>query len=228
MEARKSNRSDLEKKRFVFLEIGFIVALGLVFLAFNLKSYEKISKETLDRPVINTPEEMVPITEQKPPEPPKVVPPKIVTNIKIVDDNVKVDDDIRIDVGANQSTAIPDYIPLPAQKDEASVQDKEIFRVVETPPSFPGGEKALYQYLAENLKYPIAAKEANIQGKVFVTFVVEIDGSITQVKILRGIGGGCDQAALKVVENMPRWIPGKQRGIPVRVQFNLPVTFVLH
>jgi len=94
-------------------------------------------------------------------------------------------------------------------------------------PEFPGGEGALHQYLAENIKYPQMAKESGIQGRVFVTFVVERNGKVTDVKVLRGIGGGCDEEAIRVVQNMPSWTPGKQRGKPVRVQFNLPVKFTL-
>ena len=77
------------------------------------------------------------------------------------------------------------------------------------------------------MKYPEEAKEIGIQGKVYVTFVVEVDGSITDVKVLRGIGSGCDDEAVRVVKSMPKWVPGKQRGVPVRVQFNLPINFKL-
>ena len=82
-------------------------------------------------------------------------------------------------------------------------------------------------FLGKNIKYPALAKESGIQGRVFINFVVEIDGSITDVKVLRGIGGGCDEEAVRVVESMPKWKPGKQRGKPVRVSYNLPVKFTL-
>ena len=99
--------------------------------------------------------------------------------------------------------------------------------VVESMPEFPGGEAALYKFLGENIKYPQMAKESGIQGRVFVTFVVERNGSVTDVRVLRGIGGGCDEEAVRVVQNMPSWTPGKQRGKAVRVQYNLPVKFTL-
>jgi len=102
-----------------------------------------------------------------------------------------------------------------------------IFIVVEEQPRFPGGNDARIKFLLKNVKYPEEARDLGIQGRVFVTFVVEIDGSITDVKILRGIGGGCDKEAIRVVKSMPKWIPGKQRGVPVRVQFNLPIKFTL-
>jgi protein TonB len=98
---------------------------------------------------------------------------------------------------------------------------------VEQQPSFPGGEAELYKYLANNIQYPDVAKNNNITGRVYLTFVVEKDGTIANAKILRDIGGGCGAEALRVVNSMPKWTPGKQRGQAVRVQFNLPVSFDL-
>ena len=103
----------------------------------------------------------------------------------------------------------------------------ELFTVVEEQPCYPGGDDARILYLQNNIRYPEEAKELGIQGKVFVTFVVETDGSLTDIKVLRGIGGGCDEEAIRVIKNMPKWIPGKQRGVQVRVQFNLPINFKL-
>lgn len=103
----------------------------------------------------------------------------------------------------------------------------QVFQVVEVDPEFPGGMEALIKYLSENIKYPEQAKKNKIQGKVYISFVVEKDGSVADAKVLRGIGGGCDEEALRVVNAMPKWTPGKQRNTPVRVQFNLPVAFKL-
>ncbi|MCK9398362.1 MAG: TonB family protein [Bacteroidales bacterium] len=105
--------------------------------------------------------------------------------------------------------------------------DAQIFMVVESMPEFPGGDSALYRFLTENIHYPDSTKKAGIQGRVFMTFAVNKDGSISDVQVLRGIGGGCDEEALRVVKSMPNWIPGKQRGKPVRVQYNLPIKFSL-
>ena len=110
---------------------------------------------------------------------------------------------------------------------QCKLEEEEIFTVVEKQPSFPGGEEKLFEYLYSNVKYPQVAKENGITGCVFLTFVVEKDGSIANPKVMRDIGGGCGQEALRVVKNMPKWSPGKQRGKPVRVQFNLPVVFDL-
>ena len=107
------------------------------------------------------------------------------------------------------------------------VVDEEIFLVVENEPEFPGGSDSLYAYIARNIKYPETAKKEKIEGRVFVTFVIEKDGQVSSAKILRDIGGGCGEEAIRVVKSMPKWKPGTQRGNPVRVQFNLPVSFML-
>ncbi len=223
-DTRKTPKADLESKKGLFFELGLVIALAVVFAAFQWKSYDKITVNLMHQAVDNTPEDIIPITEQKvkPPPPP---PPKQVTQIKIVNDDVKVDDDIDIDAEADQETAMDDYVP--PVEDDQEVKEQEIFTVVESMPSFPGGMGALMAYLAKNIKYPPLAKESGIQGKVFINFVVEPDGSISHVKVLRGIGGGCDEEAVRVVKNMPKWKPGMQRGKPVRVSFNLPVKFTL-
>lgn len=106
-------------------------------------------------------------------------------------------------------------------------KEGEVFVVVEEPPLFQGGDEARIRFISENIKYPEDARIKGIQGTVFVTFVIETDGSVTNVRILRGIGGGCDEEAIRVVENMPKWNPGKQRGENVRVMFNMPIKFAL-
>ena len=224
MEPKKTKKADLERKKGLFFEIGLVIALLVVFGAFQYKSYEKQTIQLQQQAADNMPEEIIPITEQKvkPPPPP---PPKQVTQIEVVDDNVDVDEDIDIDADANENTVVQEYVP-PAE-DEEEVDEQQIFTVVESMPEFPGGMGALMKYLAENIKYPSLAKESGIQGRVFINFVVEPDGSISNVKVLRGIGGGCDEEAVRVVKNMPKWKPGMQRGKPVRVSYNLPVKFTL-
>lgn len=226
MELKKSPKADLESKRVIFTEIGLIIGLAIILFAFEWKTYEKTIVDMGTRQVEDVPEEIIPITEQKvkPPPPPPV---QQVVKINIVEDDVEVDDDIDIDVEADQNTEVQEYIAPVQVEDEESAEETQIFMVVESMPSFPGGEPALYKYLGENIKYPQMAKESGIQGRVFVTFVVERDGSVTDVRVLRGIGGGCDEEAIRVVKNMPKWTPGKQRGKAVRVQYNLPVKFTL-
>lgn len=224
MEAKKSPKADLESKKVIFRQLGLIVALAVIFLAFEWKSYEKTIEDLGQREVVDIPEEIIPITEQKvkPPPPP---PPKQVVKINVVEDDVEIEDDIVIDVEANEDMEVEEYVPIEVEEEE--VVEEQIFMVVESMPAFPGGEASLNKYLYENITYPQMAKESGIQGRVFVTFVVEKDGTVTDVRVLRGIGGGCDEEAIRVVENMPKWAPGKQRGKPVRVQFNLPIKFTL-
>lgn len=224
MEPKKTQKADLESKKSIFLEIGLVIALLVVFAAFEYKSYDKQTIDLSQRVIDDTPEEIIPITEQKvkPPPPP---PPKQVTQIKIVEDDVEDVDDIDIDVDADDDSIVEEYIP-PEDEDEGIVE-AEIFTVVESMPEFPGGMGELMRYLATNIKYPPLAKESGIQGRVFINFVVEPNGSISNVKVLRGIGGGCDEEAVRVVESMPNWKPGKQRGKNVRVSYNLPVKFTL-
>ena len=110
---------------------------------------------------------------------------------------------------------------------ESSSQEEKVFTLVEQMPRFPGGDEARIKYLKDNLKYPEKARKQGISGRVFISFVVEKDGTISNIRLLRGIGGGCDEEAMKVVAKMPSWEPGLQRGKPVRVQFNMPFSFNL-
>jgi len=224
MEKRKSEKANLENKRTIFLEIGFVIALAVVFVAMEWKSYDKTEYDLVQREVDDTPEEIIPITEQKvKPPPPK--PPPSVTIINVVEDDVEVEDEIEIDVDMDDDTEMEEYVPIIEEEEE--FVEEQIFLVVEEMPSFPGGEGEMYKYIGKNIEYPRMAKESGISGRVFVTFVVEKDGSVTDVQVLRGIGGGCDEEAVRVIESMPKWKPGKQRGKPVRVQYRMPIKFTL-
>ena len=177
--------------------------------------------------------------EEAPPPPPPPPPPEaLVEKVKFTAPVVVEDTTIETglatqdDLSAKTNTEAPNEEVEVEIKDEGpkvieTPQQAEIFTVVEEQPAYPGGEEARIAYLQQNIKYPEEAKELGIQGKVFVTFVVEVDGTITDVRVLRGIGGGCDEEAIRVVKSMPKWVPGKQRGVPVRVQFNLPIKFTL-
>lgn len=113
-------------------------------------------------------------------------------------------------------------------KTEETETKEETFLVVETMPMFPGGEKALYTYIGQHVTYPEKAKKEGTQGRVFVTFVVEKDGSITEVELMRGVSDELDQEALRVIKSMPKWKPGEQRGKAVRVQYRMPIKFALN
>ncbi|HLN52710.1 MAG TPA: energy transducer TonB [Lentimicrobium sp.] len=225
MEAKKTPKADLESKRTFFVQIGLIVALAAMLVAFEWKTYDVQQIDVAGRQVETVEEEMVEITQQnKPPPPP--APPAQTTLIHIVTDDVEVEDDLVIDAEADELTVIEAYTP-PAVSEEEEVAEAEIFTVVEESPSFPGGDAARIQFLQQNIVYPQMARESGIQGTVYVTFVVERDGRVTDVRVLRGIGGGCDEEAIRVIKAMPKWNPGKQRGKPVRVQFNMPIKFTL-
>ncbi len=137
--------------------------------------------------------------------------------------------DLKAPLGKNESVATGKSKTgnKRSEANEEEVAEAEIFTVVEESPQFPGGDDARIRFLAENINYPHEAREASIHGTVYISFVIEIDGTINDVRVLRGIGGGCDEEAVRVIRNMPRWLPGKQRGKPVRVQFNMPIKFSL-
>ena len=209
----------------MFIQIGMVISLLVAWLAFEHKSYDKreIDPSLINREVVLD-EEMVEITKQEEPKPQPVEMPKQTTQLEIVEDDVEVDD-IEINAEVEQNEVIEEYV-APEVVDE-EVVEQEIFKIVEEMPSFPGGEGKLMEYVSKNIKYPQIARETGIQGRVFVNFVVEPDGSVSNVTVLRGIGGGCDEEAMRVVKNMPKWKPGKQRGKAVRVQYMLPVNFRL-
>ena len=117
-----------------------------------------------------------------------------------------------------------EIVPIPISTYQSG---DEIFMVVEESPKYIGGDEARIKFLQNNIQYPEKAREVGISGTIIVTFVVEKDGSLTDIRILRGIGGGCDEEAVRVIKLMPNWNPGKQRGKAVRVQFNMPVKFTL-
>ena len=228
MELKKSEKADLESRKGIFFQIGLIFAMAVILVAFEWKSYDALDISTMgDQRALNEVEELATITQQNTPPPPPPPPaPSMVLNI--VENTAEIDDDISIDAEADENTQVDEYkAPVMKQVDEEVVEEQEIFMVVENAPAFPGGDVARMKFLQDNIKYPQMARESGIQGTVYVTFVVERNGNVTDVKILRGIGGGCDEEAVRVVQNMPKWEPGKQRGKPVRVQFNMPIKFTL-
>ena len=225
MEPKKNPKKDLNRQRTLFLQIGLVFALAVVFLAFEWKTYEKSESTLASSGPVQIDEEIVQITQQEqPPEPPKAA--EVTTILEIVDNDVVVEDEINVDIEARADQAVQSYVPVMTEEEPAPVAE-EIFTFVEEYPEFPGGDKALREYILNNIKYPEVARTSGITGTVYVQFVVEKDGSISDVKVVRGIGGGCDEEAVRVVKSMPRWKPGKQRGQPVRVYFTLPIDFKL-
>ncbi len=225
MEEKKSPKANLENKKLMFMQIGMIISLLIAWLAFEHKSYDKreIDPSLLNREV-TIDEEMVEITKQDEQKPQPVEVPKQTTQLEIVQDDVEVED-IEINADVEQNEVLEEYVAPEVVEEE--VVEQEIFKIVEEMPAFPGGEAKLMEYVAKNVKYPQIARETGVQGRVYVNFVVEPDGSVSNVSVLRGIGGGCDEEAIRVVKSMPKWKPGKQRGKAVRVSYMLPVNFKL-
>ncbi len=228
MEVKKSQKADLEGKKGVFFEVGLALALAILLLAFEWDtSSEEVSQfQTVAEEQIE--EEIIPITQQmlKPPPPPPPA-PKLTDLIDIVEDDTQIDEELEIqdvDDTSENSDAPSDATDFGEYGDE-DTGDTEVFIVVEDMPSFPGGN--VQKWIAKNVKYPILAMENGIQGKVFIQFVIEKDGSITDVKVLRGVDSSLDKEAARVVKSMPKWKPGKQRGKPVRVSYTLPINFQL-
>ena len=203
------------------------LSVFIIWRVFEYKSYDKQTFDDLQRTVEVMEEEMVEITKQ---EQPKVQPPQPkpqVTQIEIVEDDVEVEDEIDINAEVDQDEVIEEYEFTPPEIEEEEIVEAEIFKVVEEMPEFPGGAAKMMEYIQKNIKYPMMARESDIQGRVFVNFVVEPNGEISNVEVLRGIGGGCDEEAVRVVKSMPNWKPGKQRGSAVRCAFTVPIIFKL-
>jgi len=225
MEEKKSPKANLENKKLMFTQIGLIISLIVAWLAFEYKSYDKREIDpSLLRQTEVVEEEMVEITKQEEPKPQPVEVPKQTTQLEIVQDDVEVED-IEINAEIDQTEVMEEYVAPEVEEEE--VVEQEVFTIVEQMPSFPGGDQKMYEYLGKNIKYPQIARESGIQGRVFVNFVVEPDGHVSNVNVMRSLGGGCDEEAMRVVKAMPKWKPGKQRGKAVRVSYILPVNFKL-
>lgn len=228
MELKKSPKADLENKKNIFLMVGLVLSLLITLVAFEwtTKPSEVQSLGTLE--VVEAEEEYIPITREtqaKPPPPPTA--PKSVEIINIVSDDVEIEEELVIEVSEADEATIIDVAPVIETVAEEVVEEEEVFFIVEEMPEFPGGELALRSYLASSIKYPVIAQENGIQGKVYVTFVVDKDGSVSNANIARGVDPSLDQEALRVVNSLPSWKPGKQRGQPVRVSYTVPINFVL-
>ena len=225
MKEKKSAKADLESKKRIFIEIGLIIVLAIVYMAFEGKTYQTGAATPISRPDAKIDDDVVINTQhEKPALPPPLPQPQL---LKPIDDDKPVENDPIVDAEDTPDKPVPD-LPKPVIKDEVPDEPELPFKVVEQDPEYPGGDEARLTFLRNNLKYPQIARETRIQGTVYVGFVVEKDGSITQVTILRGIGGGCDEEAIRVAKMMPKWKPGKQRGKEVRVSYQMPIKFILH
>lgn len=227
MEIKKSPKADLEGKKTIFFEIGLVIALGLLLCAFSWKVTSKMEDNFVTVADEQVEEEIIPITQQmmKPPPPPPPA-PRLTDLLEIVEDDTEIDDNLEIqDVEADIENKAQTNYDYDGEYGDEDSGESDIFIVAEDMPEFPG--KDLQGWLKKNVKYPMIAQENNISGKVFVKFVIEKDGSITDVQILRSVEASLDKEAVRVVKAMPKWKPGKQRGKPVRVSYTIPINFQL-
>ncbi|MBW6535957.1 MAG: energy transducer TonB [Mariniphaga sp.] len=228
MEVKKSPKADLENKRNVFLMLGLVIALGVILAAFEYKAAPTKTDSLGQVQLQEIEEEIIPITrEQEVQPPPPPPPPQVVEVLNIVDDDVEIEDELFIEETDVTDDMVIDVAPVISTQKEEEEEDTQVFFIVEDMPEFPGGELALRQYIANAIKYPVIAQENGIQGRVYVTFVVNTDGSIADARIARGVDPSLDKEALRVVTQLPKWKPGKQRGKPVRVSYTVPINFVL-
>ena len=227
METKKTPKANLENKRPTWLLVGYVTVLAFMFVAFEWT--RDIRVDTSGRIAENVFEQdmEIPLTRQPeltPPPPPQVTPINDV--LTIIDDDATAEE---TNFASSEETGEDVVIKhIPVTVDEEVVVEDEIFVIVEENPQFPdGGTVGLLQYLGKNIKYPTIPQENGTQGRVTVQFVVNKDGSIVDVKVIRGVDPYLDKEAVRVISTMPKWIPGKQRGVPVRCKFTVPVTFKL-
>ena len=243
-------------KRNVFSILAMLALAALVFIGISLKTIIESSTKKVavtqvqELSALEKPKEKAEVKQKKVEiqQPEKVV-ERVKSSVKFTapvikkDDDVKPEDELKtqdelmntktaigaLDVKGNDDAAgevlkLKEAVAQPEPKPEV---ENKVFDVVEQMPSFPGGQAALMDYLSNNVKYPVVAQENGVQGRVVVSFVVEKDGSITDVKVVKSVDPSLDKEAARVVKSMPRWIPGKQNGSAVRVKYNVPVSFRL-
>jgi len=225
MQIKKNKKANLDDKVSLFRQMGLIVSLSIMFVAFEY-NYTDVNAETFEpMEEIVVEEEMVPITRAEMPPPPPPPPPQFNMEVlTIVDDDIDLDEEMELEdleLDEELEVDIIDY------QEEEEQDDDFVFQRVEKMPQFPGGYSELAKYLAQHLHFPEVAQENGIQGRVFVKFVVDREGQIGNIEILKGVDRFLDKEAVRVVKNMPLWSPGEQRGRPVNVSCNLPITFAL-
>ena len=228
MKQYKNDNANLENKRGFLLEIGLVVALLIMWGVFDWSSTVERADDFGPLTISDDEGELAPITRPEDPQLPPPPPPKqtITDIIDVVDDKELVCEDfISTEIEEDAAVEIAEVTDV-EQPDEV-LEEQTVFIIVEDMPEFPGGEIALRKYIAENVRYPEMAKENDIQGTVYVRFVVDTDGSVNNVEILRGVDPLLDKEARRVVETLPKWKPGRQRGKAVKVSHSVPIKFAL-
>ena len=225
MQLKKSPKASLEDKKFTYVLIGLVLVLSICYVAFEWTEKE-VTKYVVTEDVAWQDEELdIQQTTQETPPPPPPPAPQEVEVLNVVEDDVEVEE---IEINTEDDKDVEVVIAPPVEAPVEEEEEEVIFMVVESMPEFPGGQQALFKYLADNVKYPVIAQENGIQGRVICQFVVNKDGSIVDVVAVRSSGeASLDKEAIRVIKSMPKWKPGKQRGKPVRVKYTVPVNFRL-
>ena len=229
MEIKKSPKASLENKKTLFREIGLVLSLLIVLGAFEWSTTEQSEIEGFEDTQVVVEEEQVPITQEEqlpPPEAPKE--PVISDIIDIVDDDVKVEEFvITTEDDKNLAVDIVEYVDG-GQEAEEEVVEEIPFAIVEQKPTFKGGDQNTFtKWVFSQIEYPEIAKENGVQGRVVLEFIVDTDGAVKNVKVLRGVDSSLDKEAVRVVSSSPKWQPGMQRNKPVKVKYTFPVVFQL-
>ncbi len=226
MQVKKSQKASLEDKKIIYVLMGFVFVLSVCYVAFEWTEKEVTKYEVADTDFLFEEEVEIQQTSQQettPPPPPPAV--QEVEVLNVVEDDVETES---IEINTEDEKDVEVVIAPPVEAPVEEEEEEVVFVVVETMPEFPGGQQALFKYLSENVKYPVIAQENGIQGRVICQFVVNKDGAIVDVEVVRSGGDpSLDKEAVRVIKSMPKWNPGKQRGKAVRVKYTVPVNFRL-
>ena len=227
MSTKKSDHANLENKKGIFFQLGILIALSLVLISFewtrggiNINEYEESNWDAYE-------DATIPPTFHSPPEPPKPPPPKVVEILKLVEDSYDIETELELEgfeIKEQDGIELIDF-----GDDPDVIEEEHIFHTVQNMPSFMGkGQDGFRLWVSQNVKYPEVAAENGISGTVYVSFVVEPDGSVSNVKLVRGVDPALDQEAVKVIKSSPIWEPGMQRDMAVRVEFTFAIKFKLN
>lgn len=229
MEIKKSPKANLENKKTLFREIGLIAALALVLLVFEWSTTDKEVSSLAANTTVITDEEQAPITQETPPPPPEQIKEPVMTEeLQIVENDVKVETDFISTDDSDQKIEIKPYVEAKPVEEEVEVEEEIPFAIVEDKPTFQGKDANEFtKWVYDHIEYPEIAKENGIQGRVTVQFTIDKDGSVKDVKVLRGVDSSLDKEAVRVIQKSPKWSPGKQRNKPVKVKYTFPIIFQL-
>ncbi|MBS7343541.1 MAG: TonB family protein [Parabacteroides sp.] len=230
MEVKKSPKADLEGGIGMSILMGMIVGLAVLFVGFEwgTKDVQVVSADEGVADIIAEEEIEITRPENTPPPPPPPPAPAVAEVLTVVEDDVELEQQDIVSSEDDATAAQTETFVAPVVEEEEEEESaQQIFTVVEKQPEFPGGTAELFKYLSKAIKYPVIAQENGIQGRVVCSFVVNRDGSIVDIQVMRGVDPSLDKEAIRVISEMPKWKPGEQRGKPVRVRFILPVQFRL-